>query len=82
MKHRVDVALKQTEDLLRQHRDHDIVVGAVVETAGYLMYARLEKGHEGCRRLLVAEHQDGGVTLAARGHVLEIKPFDGIGDVS
>ena len=82
MKHRVDVPLKQTEDLLRQHRDHDIVVGAVVETAGYLMYARLEDRHEGCRRLLIAEHQDGGVALAARGHVLEIEPFDGIGDVS
>ena len=82
MQHRVDVALKQTEDLPRQHRDHDIVVGAVVETAGYLMYARLEEGNEGCRRLLIAEHQNRRVALAARGYVLEIKPFDGIGDVS
>ena len=64
-KHRVDVTLKQTENLLRQHRDHDIVVGAVVETAGYLMYARLKEGHEGCRRLLIAEHQDRSVALAA-----------------
>ena len=65
MKHRVDVALEQPEDLLRQHRDDDIVVGAVIETAGYLMYARLKEGHEGCRRLLIAEHQDRSVALAA-----------------
>ena len=65
LQHRVDVTLEQPEDLLRQHRDHDIVVGAVIETAGYLMYARLEEGHEGCRRLLIAEHQDGCVALAA-----------------